>query len=193
MNGDSLRQQLLIAMPQLDDPHFHQTVTWLIEHGNEGAMGVVINRPMGATMNELLGQLDIDAGACDLAGHRVVYGGPMQANRGFVIHRSDPSLPRWKHSTDFDNGITLASSRDVLEAIANGTGPRESLVALGYAGWGAGQLEGELRDNAWLAAPLDSTNASTILFDLPFGQRWSAAARSIGVDLSLISTQAGHA
>lgn len=191
MNDDatSLRHQLLIAMPQLDDPNFHQTVTWIFEHNAEGAMGVIVNRPMDVTMGELLEQLDIDGSSRDLSAHQVVYGGPVQATRGFVLHRTDPALPRWKHCAQFDGGITLSTSKDILEAIAAGTGPQRSLVALGYAGWSAGQLEDELRDNAWLAAPLDPA----ILFDLPFAQRWSAAARSIGVDLALISQQPGHA
>lgn len=193
MSGDyeatSLRHQLLIAMPQLDDPNFHQTVTWIFEHNADGAMGVIINRPMGMSMNELLMQLDIDCAGRDLSAHQVVYGGPVQANRGFVLHRTDPSLPRWRQCAQFGNGVTLATSKDILEAIASGTGPRASLIALGYAGWSAGQLDDEVRDNAWLAAPLDAA----ILFDLPFEQRWAAAARSIGVDLALISQQAGHA
>lgn len=188
-DASSLRHQLLIAMPQLDDPNFHQTVTWIFEHNADGAMGVIINRPMNLRMTELLAQLDIECGERDLSAHPVVYGGPLQAHRGFVLHRTDPALPQWKHCTRLGDGITLSTSKDILKAIAAGAGPRASLVALGYAGWGAGQLEDELRDNAWLAAPLDAA----ILFDLPFGQRRAAAARSIGVDLALISQQVGHA
>lgn len=186
----SLRHQLLVAMPQLDDPHFHQTVTWLFEHGPEGAMGVIINRPMNVTISELLEQLDITvAPGVNLSRHEVLYGGPVHANRGFVLHRTDPALPSWKHSAQFDNGVTLATSRDVLEAIAAGTGPARSIITLGHAGWGAGQLERELAENSWLAAPADLE----LLFELPFEARWAAAARRIGVDIALISTQAGHA
>ncbi len=185
----SLRHRLLIAMPQLDDPHFHQTVTWIFEHDAGGAMGVIVNRPMDATLHELLAQLGIDAGGRDLSAHRVVYGGPVQAARGIVLHRTDPALPRWDHALHFEGGISIATSRDILAAIAAGEGPPASLIALGHAGWGPGQIEQELADNAWLAAPLDPA----ILFDLPFEQRWAAAARSIGVDLGLISQQAGHA
>ncbi|MFZ5756448.1 MAG: YqgE/AlgH family protein [Pseudomonadota bacterium] len=187
--GSSLRHQLLIAMPQLDDPHFHHSVTYIFEHNTDGAMGIIVNRPIDAAMSELFEQLDINTVAGDLSAHRLLYGGPVQANRGFVLHRTDPQLPRWNHCVQFDTGITLATSRDVLEAIAGGTGPAGSIVALGYAGWGPGQLEHELGENAWLAAPVDPA----ILFDLPLEQRWSAAARSIGVDLGLISHQAGHA
>lgn len=189
----SLRHQLLIAMPQLADPNFAQTVTWLFEHDEGGAMGVVINRPIeDVPMEELLAQLDVpvsDAARAGLMYHRVCYGGPVHANRGFVIFPSDPSLPRWSHGVDFGNGVSLATSRDVLEAIASGHGPAQSLVALGYAGWSPGQLEREIGENAWLAAPADLD----ILFAMPFEQRWSAAARRIGVDLSLISQVSGHA
>lgn len=191
MGNDStwLRHQLLIAMPQLDDPHFHQSVTWLFEHNEDGAMGVIINRPIDVSIEELLEQLDIGAMQGDPDKHRVLYGGPVQANRGFVLHRSSDALPRWQHGVQFSNGITLATSRDVLEAIAKGTGPAASIITLGYAGWSAGQLEQEIADNAWLAAPADLD----ILFDLPFEDRWNAAAKRIGVDLSLISHGTGHA
>ena len=185
----SLRHQLLIAMPQLDDPNFHQTVTWLFEHNADGAMGVIINRPIDVTMDELLDQLDLGPAQGDLSRHHVLYGGPVQATRGFVLHRTSESMPRWDHCVQFPAGFTLATSRDVLQAIAAGTGPGETLVALGFAGWSPGQLERELAENAWLAAPADLD----ILFDLPFEQRWSAAARRIGVDISLISHETGHA
>lgn len=185
-----LRHQLLIAMPQLGDPNFHQTVTWLFEHNEDGAMGVIINRPTDIGIEDLLEQLEIDGPmAGDPSRHHVLYGGPVQANRGFVLHRSSDALPRWNHGVQFSNGITLATSRDVLEAIAHGSGPASSIITLGYAGWDAGQLEQEIADNAWLAAPADLD----IVFDMPFEERWSAAARRIGVDLSLISHGAGHA
>lgn len=185
----SLRHQLLIAMPQLDDPNFHHSVCWLLEHNADGALGVIINRPLDASLAELLDQLQIAHGGRDLSPHPVVYGGPVQPTRGIVIYRSDPQLPNWGHGFAFDNGISLSASRDILEAIATGQGPARSLLALGCAGWGPGQLEYELGENAWLAAPLDLA----LLFDLPFEQRWNAAARRIGVDISLISQQAGHA
>lgn len=185
----TLRHQLLIAMPQLGDPRFQQSVTFLVEHNADGAMGVIINRPLEATLGDLFAQLGIDAAAEAPVQRPLLYGGPVQPARGFVLHRSDPALPRWRHGLELENGITLATSRDVLEAIAAGTGPREALVALGYAGWGPGQLEQEMAENSWLAAPADPE----LLFALPFGQRWDAAARRIGVDLALISPEAGHA
>lgn len=184
----SLRHHLLIAMPQLGDPRFQHTVTCLFEHNADGAMGVIINRPLDLPPAELLEQIGITARVL-LPDCHVVYGGPVHETRGFVLHRTDSRLPRWKHAVDFPTGITLATSRDALEAIADGSGPAEALIALGHAGWGPGQLEEEMADNSWLSTPVDAD----ILFDLPFAARWQAAARRIGVDLSLISPDAGHA
>ena len=188
-----LRHQLLIAMPQLSDPHFTQTVTWLFEHDARGAMGLIVNRPIEKlSVPMLMEELGIPVAEEAVAGfsrHRVCYGGPVQTNRGFVIFPTDPSLPRWEHAVDFENGVTLVTSRDVMEAIAAGRGPQASLITLGHAGWGAGQLEREIGENAWLAAPADLD----ILFELPPADRWRAAAKRIGVDLSLISQVSGHA
>lgn len=185
----SLRHQLLVAMPQLGDPRFHQSVTYLFEHNADGAMGIIINRPLDLSMRELLEQIDIAPQQEDFSRFPVLYGGPVQESRGFVLHRTSERLPQWKHGTSFPSGITLATSRDVLEAIAEGSGPASALVALGYAGWGAGQLDREMAENSWIAAPADLD----LLFDEPFASRWHAAARRIGVDLSLISAGAGHA
>lgn len=185
----SLRHQLLIAMPRLGDPRFNQSVTYLFEHNEEGAMGVIINRPLDLPITELFSQVGIVTTVGGFPGMDIVYGGPVQESRGFVLHRTDPQLPAWQHSVDFPGGATLTTSRDVLEAIAAGRGPTSALIALGYAGWGPGQLEEELADNSWLLAPADSD----ILFDLPFESRWRAAAGRIGVNLSLISPDAGHA
>lgn len=185
----SLRHQLLIAMPRLGDPRFHQSVTYLFEHDEGGAMGVIINRHLGLPISELFSQLGIIPTVDGLSGFDIVYGGPVQESRGFVLHRTHPHLPSWQHSVDFPCDVTLTTSRDVLEAIATGRGPASALIALGYAGWGPGQLEEELADNSWLLAPADPD----ILFDLPFESRWQAAAGRIGVNLSLISPDAGHA
>lgn len=185
----SLRHQLLVAMPRLDDPRFAHSVTYLFEHNAEGAMGVIINRPLEATLGDLYAQLDIAADARADTARPLLYGGPVQPSRGFVMYRSDAALPAWRHGIDFAGGVSLATSRDILEAMAAGNGPPGALVALGYAGWGPGQLEQEMADNAWLAAPADPD----LLFDLPWEQRWQAAARRIGVDIALISPEAGHA
>ena len=176
-------------MPQLGDPRFHQSVTYLFEHNADGAMGVIINKPLDLPVGELFAQLDIDAAREAYPGVSVLYGGPVQETRGFVLHRTADGCPPWKHGIAFPSGITLATSRDVLEAIAAGTGPARALVALGYAGWSAGQLEREMAENSWIPVPADPG----ILFDLPFEERWHAAARRLGIDLSLISPEAGHA
>lgn len=182
----SLKSQLLIAMPTLQDPNFARTVTFICEHGQHGAMGIVLNRPTDLCLADVLQHMQIEGGM-GVAGEQTVYlGGPVEEERGFVLHtHTDP----WDSTLAVDEEISITTSRDILEAMARGTGPRRTLVALGYAGWGAGQLERELQQNAWLSGPADQS----ILFDLPAEQRWEAAARLLGVDLHLLSTDAGHA
>ncbi|KAA6185375.1 YqgE/AlgH family protein [Thiohalocapsa marina] len=182
----SLTNHFLIAMPGLKDPNFSRTVTYICEHTEQGAMGIIINRPMDIRLGEVLEQLDIKPSAVGVADTHVFLGGPVQTDRGFVIHTG---------SFEFDStlsvtaDIRVTTSRDVLEAIAEGRGPEECLVALGYAGWGSGQLEQELSGNAWLSGPADNR----IMFSLPSAQRWRAAAQILGVDLNLMSGEAGHA
>jgi len=182
----SLTNHFLIAMPGLKDPNFSRTVTYICEHTDQGAMGIVINRPMDIRLAEVLDQLDIETVAPGAADSQVYLGGPMQTDRGFVIHTG---------STEFDAtlsvtpDIRVTTSRDVLESIAEGRGPEQHLIALGYAGWSGGQLEEELSANAWLNGPADST----IMFAMSPAQRWLAAAQLLGVDLNLLSGEAGHA
>lgn len=186
MRSTNLTNHFLIAMPGLSDPNFYHTVTYLCAHNDEGAMGIVINRPMGINLNEVLEQMDIPAAHPATGNLQVVEGGPVQRERGFVIHR-----PRgdWDAMLPVGDDVGVTTSRDVLAAMARGEGPEDFIIALGYAGWGAGQLERELSENAWLSGPADHR----ILFHLPFEQRWEAAAALLGVDLNLISNQAGHA
>lgn len=181
-----LTNHFLIAMPSLMDPNFHQTVTYICAHNEEGAMGLVINRPMELHLSDVLEQLDIEATAAAVAHMPVFEGGPVQRERGFVIHRP---AGVWDAVLRVTDELAVATSRDILAAMARGEGPPQTLVALGYAGWGAGQLERELAENAWLSGPADVR----ILFELPSEQRWAAAAASLGVDLTLLSTEAGHA
>ena len=182
----SLKSQLLIAMPTLQDPNFARTVTYICEHGDHGAMGIVLNRPTDLCLADVLQHMQIEGGM-GAAGEQIVYlGGPVEEERGFVLHTHTGP---WDSTLAVDEEISITTSRDILEAMARGTGPRRTLVALGYAGWGAGQLERELQQNAWLSGPADQS----ILFDLPADQRWEAAARLLGVDLHLLSTDAGHA
>ncbi|MCG6966318.1 MAG: YqgE/AlgH family protein [Chromatiaceae bacterium] len=182
----SLKNQLLIAMPNLQDPNFARTVTYICEHGDHGAMGIVLNRPTDLRLVDVLRHMQIEGGLGE-AGEQIVYlGGPVEEERGFVLHtRTEP----WGSTLAVNADISITTSRDILEAMARGDGPAQALVALGYAGWGAGQLERELQENAWLSGPADQS----ILFELPAEQRWEAAARLLGIDVNLLSGEAGHA
>jgi len=181
-----LTDHLLIAMPALADPNFFQTVTYIGEHNAQGALGLVINRPLALTLSQLLEHLHITADQPPIAMLPVYHGGPVQPEQGFVLHRP---LGQWGATLRVTDQIGITTSRDILQAVANGQGPEQWLVALGYAGWGPGQLERELAENAWLAVPADSA----ILFQVPSEQRWQAAAAILGIDLRLLSSDAGHA
>ncbi|MBI1195451.1 MAG: YqgE/AlgH family protein [Gammaproteobacteria bacterium] len=182
----SLRNHFLIAMPTLKDPNFFQTVALICEHNEDGAMGIVVNRPLELTMSEILGQMDIVYPNPKVGEISVHLGGPVQCGRGFVIHSP---LGDWDSTLKVSDEIGVASSRDILEDIAAERGPEQFFVALGYAGWGAGQLEREIMENSWLSGPVDPA----IVFDLPYEDRWHAAAAFAGVDLNLLAGEAGHA
>ncbi|HRD65888.1 MAG TPA: YqgE/AlgH family protein [Candidatus Competibacter sp.] len=181
-----LTNQFLIAMPTLADPNFFQTVTYISEHNASGALGLVINRPLHLSLGQLLEHLQIVTDRSDLAALPVYQGGPVQPEQGFVIHSP---IGQWGATLRVTEQIGITTSRDILQAVARNEGPEHLLVALGYAGWGPGQLEQELADNAWLSTPADLD----ILFYKPSDQRWSAAAALLGVDLNLLSSDAGHA
>jgi putative transcriptional regulator len=186
MTQDFLTNQFLVAMPSLEDPNFRESVTFICEHNPQGALGIVINRPMNVVLDDILKQLSLKAHDNDTAATPVYLGGPVQPERGFVIHEPPG---QWEATLKVGESLGVTTSRDVLAALAEGNGPRRSFVALGYAGWTAGQLEEELKSNSWLSAPADPH----IIFDTPVDQRWQAAARLIGVDLSLLSGDTGHA
>ena len=182
----SLKHHFLIAMPHMADPNFAQTVTYLVEHNEQGAMGLVINRPSGLNLADVMEQLrpdDTPPALCQ--GLAILSGGPVQTDRGFVLHPSGLSF----QATLELGELALSTSQDVLFAIADGQGPEKSLITLGYAGWDAGQREAELADNAWLTCPADPA----ILFDTAADQRLAAAAARLGVNLNLLTAQAGHA
>ncbi len=181
-----LTNQFLIAMPALQDPNFHRTVTYLCAHNDEGAMGIVINRPLDLNLGEVLDHMSIEVKIENVNAMMVLQGGPVQRERGFVIH--EPA-GEWDAVLAVGNEIGVATSRDILTAVAHGHGPQRAVVALGYAGWGAGQLEREVQENAWLSGPADSS----IIFDLPYEKRYESAARLLGVDLNRLSGEAGHA
>ena len=187
MNGRTfLTDQFLVAMPTLEDPNFSRTVTYICEHNAEGAMGIVINRPLELQLDEVLRHMDITLDDDAAGGIRIVLGGPVQQDRGFVVHRGTAG---WESTHTINEQVGVTTSRDILAAIARGEGPPQSLIALGYAGWGSGQLEQELADNAWLSTPADMA----ILFEIPFAERWEAAAHLVGVDLLNLSNEVGHA
>lgn len=182
----SLANQFLIAMPTLRDPNFFHTVTYICEHGDEGALGIVINRPMDLTLGEVLDHMSIEVGRDNVAARPLFWGGPVQPERGFVVHHP-PGM--WESSLQITPSIAVTTSKDILTAIANGIGPSDSIIALGYAGWGPGQLEKEISENAWLSGPADEK----VIFSTPYERRWEAAARLMGVDLRLLSNDVGHA
>jgi len=181
-----LSHQFLIAMPTLADPNFFQTVTYITEHNANGALGLVINRPLNLTLNQLLEHLNLSSDRPEVAEIPVYHGGPVQPEQGFVLHSP---VGHWGTTLRVNNDIGITTSRDILQAVARGEGPDHLLVALGYAGWGPGQLEQEMADNAWLSSPFDFD----IVFATPSDQRWLAAAALLGIDLNLLSSHVGHA
>ncbi len=182
----SFKNHFLIAMPGLEDPTFSHTVTYICEHNADGAMGIVINRPTELTLGEVLEHVKIEPGRRLERKTPVFEGGPVQREHGFVIHSPAGA---WESSLHVTESVAVTTSRDILQAIAHSEGPERFLLALGYAGWGAGQLEEEMAANAWLSGPADAG----VLFDAPPEQRWTAAAALLGVDLNLLSNQTGHA
>ena len=181
----SLRDHFLIALPGISDQRFAQSVTYICEHGAEGAMGFVINRSLDLSLGDVFEQMDLAYTEATGAG-AVLAGGPVGTQRGFVLHSGGAG---WQSSVLVGDDLYLTASRDIVTALAAGTGPKRMQFMLGYAGWGPGQLEEELLQNSWLTVPADPH----ILFDTPVEQRWQATARSIGVDIHLVSSQAGHA
>lgn len=186
MAATFLTNQFLIAMPAMDDPNFAQTVTLVCEHNAQGALGIVINRPLPMTLGDVFAQLGLDATQSKVAADPVLQGGPVQTDRGFVLHTPGPL---WDSTLPVSDWLHLSTSRDILDALARGEGPPAALVALGYAGWEAGQLEDEVAQNAWLTVPA----AEQLVFATALEERWAAACRLLGVDLLHLSSDAGHA
>jgi putative transcriptional regulator len=181
-----LNNQFLIAMPNLADPNFSHTVTYLCQHNHEGALGIVINRPTEMKLGDIFQQMAITASDNHINKIPIFMGGPVQPDRGFVIHSNCDH--QWDSSLPISDEMSLTTSQDILIAIAKGEGPGNALIALGYAGWGEGQLEKEMIANSWLNTPC----TTHVLFDTPAGQRWNEAAIQIGVDINLLTTPAGH-
>ncbi|KQN99299.1 MULTISPECIES: YqgE/AlgH family protein [Stenotrophomonas] len=183
---DNLANHLLVALPSLTDSAFARSVALVCQHDDNGAMGVVVNQPSEYTLGEVLSQMEIDTGDERLRTVPVLNGGPVHTGRGFVIH---DDARDWDSSLVVGEGLYLTTSRDILEAMARGDGPRNALVTLGCAGWGAGQLEQELAEDSWLTVPADPE----VLFDAPLDERWQLAASRIGVDLFRMAGYSGHA
>mgnify|MGYP002662150304 FL=1 len=178
--------QLLIASPALSDPNFARSVTLICQHDDDGAMGVIVNRASEYTLGEVLRQMNLASQDPRLDDQVVLAGGPVHPERGFVLH---DSARAWESTLEVADGLCLTTSRDILEAMAAGEGPAHAVVALGCAGWGAGQLEYELGENSWLTAPADAE----LLFAVPLEQRWQAAGQRIGVDMTRLTDYSGHA
>ncbi|MDA3869672.1 MAG: YqgE/AlgH family protein [Gammaproteobacteria bacterium] len=186
MQNANLTSHFVIAMPSLMDANFNQTVTYICEHNEDGAFGVVINRKSDITFDDIIFHMDIAPHTRHTPHENIYHGGPMQQDRGFILHQS---TGKWASSLKINEQLTLTTSRDVLEAIACNEGPEQAIITLGYAGWASGQQEQDMANNAWLSCPADEQ----IIFEVPAEQRWQAAADLLGIDLQLLSHEAGHA
>ncbi len=186
MQSVNLTHHFLIAMPNMADPNFARSLTYICEHNEQGALGLVVNRPIDMTLGGLFDQVEIvlnDRRWADLPVH---FGGPVQVDRGFVLHR--PAGP-WQSTLTVRDDVALTTSKDILEAVARGEGPEQLFVSLGYAGWAAGQLEQELGQNAWLTVAADAD----VVFNVPAERRFQAAMDLLGFDLTRLSDDVGHA
>ena len=182
----TLTNNFLIAMPSMRDPSFKRGVAFLCQHGEDGAMGLLINRLSEYRLGDVLAQMNLSSTSAEVGDSPVLIGGPVQPERGFVLHAPHG---QWESSFKISDSICVTTSRDILVAIAEGRGPDRALVTLGYSGWGAGQIESELKENAWLTAPV----SDPILFDTPIEQRWDAAAALVGVNIANLTSYSGRA
>lgn len=184
---ESLQNTFLVAMPNMPDPRFKHSVTYICEHNEDGAMGLVINQPTNLTVGELLDQIDIEnnkmASNSSIA---VMSGGPVHTDRGFVLHSSKPG---YSSSSAISSEIMITTSKDVLHELTSHDAPDQFLITLGYAGWDPGQLERELIENTWLTVPADPE----IIFNTPAHLRWQKAIESLGIDINKLSLYSGHA
>ncbi|MCB5227805.1 YqgE/AlgH family protein [Alishewanella sp. 16-MA] len=181
------QNHFLIAMPALDDPMFKRSVTYVCEHNDEGAMGIVINHPLPVSVADLLKQLEITFDAdSPVASSQVCAGGPVQSDRGFVLHTAKPG---YHSSMPLENGLMVTTSKDILMDLTTAAAPEKFILALGYAGWTAGQLEQEIADNSWLVVPADNH----IIFDLIHAEKWQSATAAIGIKPWQLTNEAGHA
>jgi putative transcriptional regulator len=191
----NLTHHFLIAMPGLEDASFARSVVYLCEHSPRGALGLVINKPTDIDLKKLFDKVDLPLGRADVAKMPVLQGGPVQTERGFVLHEAvvaegqDPQESVYASTMTIPGGLEMTTSKDVLEAIATGAGPRKLLVTLGYSAWGEGQLESELAENSWLTVNADTS----VIFDTPIEQRYDKALSLLGLQTWMLSPGAGHA
>jgi putative transcriptional regulator len=182
----NLTNHFLIAMPAMADPYFAKTLTFFCEHNDQGALGLVVNRPIDLTLQALFEQVDLELNEPSLINLPVHFGGPVQMDRGFVLHQP---IGDWQSTLSVEGEIGLTTSRDILDALGTGRGPERVLVTLGYAGWAPGQLEHEIGQNGWLTVRA----RPSVMFELPAEERLPAAMEMLGIDFASLSDQAGHA
>jgi putative transcriptional regulator len=186
MHTVNLTNHFLIAMPGMADPYFSRTLTYICEHNDKGALGVVVNKPIDLTLGSLFEQVEIPLENESLSLQSVYFGGPVQIDRGFVLHQP---LGAWQSTLRIGSDIGLTTSKDILQAMARGEGPGRQLVTLGYAGWSAGQLEDEIKRNGWLTVEADAN----VIFNLPADERLTTAMSMLGLNFANLSDEAGHA
>ena len=191
-SADHLANQFLIAMPGMVDPNFAGSVIYLFEHTERGAMGLVVNRPTELDMGALFEKIELKLEIAPVSGQPVYFGGPVQIERGFVLHESVAESV-YSSSLVIPGGLTMTTSKDVLEAVAVGNGPSKFLITLGYAGWSAGQLEEEVTLNGWMNVPLSQQQMMEIIFETPSSQRYERTIGHLGFDPAHLSGQTGHA
>ncbi len=182
----NLTGHFLIAMPGLNDGHFNHSVTYICEHDENGCFGIVINNETDIPLSRIIQEMNIEGSSNIPENKHVFLGGPVETGRGFVLHSP---VGEWKSSLHINDSIALTTSKDILQAFANGEGPEHAIITLGYAGWAAGQLEHEMAQNAWLNCPADDR----IIFNTPADKLWQEAANTIGIDMQLLTQDPGHA
>ncbi len=183
----SFANHLLIAMPAMQDPAFARTVIYICEHSDEGAMGVVINAPIDMNLKEMVEQAAPGSDVSDAKGSQIIVkGGPVSPDRGFILHYPHGE---WEGSMRLNDDFTVTTSKDIVACIGNENGPQKQVIALGYAGWSAGQLDEELTENAWLIVPA----THELVFDTPLHDRWNQSIKALGIEPWQLTEQAGHA
>ena len=190
--SNGLANQFLLAMPGMLDDNFSGSLVYLLEHSDKGAMGLVVNRPTDIVLSTLFEKIELKLEIAPLLDQPVYFGGPVQVERGFVLHPTN-NKEKYSSSLVVANGLTMTTSKDVLEAVAGGIGPEKFMMTLGYAGWSAGQLEEEISLNGWMNVELPTIEMQSIIFDTPYADRYQKALELLGINFASLSGEAGHA